>query len=125
MIAPGFRKALIAGAVLCGVAFLLISGFPTFVPRWRGLKDGMTEAQVKSRLGSPDAVGTSGCIGSGGKEVLRWDYRRSLFGRVLHYYVDFDYIGVDGAPVVHRIEFFREERTWPSWWPWQGAKARA
>jgi hypothetical protein len=85
----------------------------------------MTEAQVRQALGSPDCIGTSGCSGAGGKQVIRWDYQRLLLGRRIHYFVDFDYTGIGGAPAVFRTECFREELQWPSWWPWQPPKARA
>jgi hypothetical protein len=95
------------------VLAFLIGWFTGFEPRWRGLKDGMTEAQVRQALGSPGWVGTSGCIGAGGRAVIRWDYRRSFPGGCVHHYVDFDYIGVGGAPVVFRTERFRQEWSWP------------
>ena len=57
--------------------------------------------------------------------MIRWDYRRAQLGRGVHYYVDFDFIGVAGTPVVYRTERFREELRWPSWFPWQPPKARA
>ena len=125
MSASQLRRRFVAGAILFGAVAFLVGRFTGFEPRWRRLKDGMTEAQVKQALGSPNWVGTSGCIGAGGKEVIRWDYPRSLLGRCIHHYVDFDYVGVGGAPVVFRTERFREEWTWPSWWPWQPPKARA
>lgn len=117
MSASQFNRRFVAVAILCGVLAFLVGRFTGFEPRWRGLKDGMTEAQVRQALGSPSWVGTSGCIGSGGKQVIRWDYRRSFLGGRVHYYVDFDYIGVAGAPVVFRTERFQEERWWR--WPWR------
>jgi hypothetical protein len=109
MSALQFRRRFIAGVILCLLLALLIGRSTSFQPRWRGLKDGMTQAQVRRALGSPSAVGTSGCIGWDGKNVLRWDYRRFFPTGVMHYYVDFDYIGAGGAPVVFRTERFREE----------------
>jgi hypothetical protein len=64
-------------------------------------------------------------MGAGGKEVIRWDYRRSFFGLSVHHYVDFDYIGVSSAPVVFRTERFQEEWVSPAWWPLQPAKTTA
>lgn len=119
MSALQFRRRLIASAILCVVLAFWIGRLTSFEPRWRGVKDGMTEAQVRQALGVPSWVGTSQCIGSGGKEVIRWDYRRSVLGGSVHYFVDFDYIGAGGAPVVFRTERFREE-----WRPWR-AKTRA
>ena len=120
MSASQFRRRFIAGVILCLVLAFLIGRFSGFEPRWRAVKDGMSEAQVRQALGSPSWVGTSGCIGWGGKNVLRWEYRRFFPRGCMHYYVDFDYIGVGGAPVVFRTERFREE--W--WWPWR-ARMRA
>lgn len=115
---------MIGGAILCGMLAFLIGRFTGFEPRWYGLKDGMTQAQVRQALGAPSWVGTSGCIGAGGKEVIRWDYRRSFLGHQVHHYVDFDYIGIGGTPVVYRTERLREDWDWPYWWPVR-AKARA
>jgi hypothetical protein len=85
----------------------------------------MTEAQVRQTLGTPTWVGGSGCIGVGGKEVIRWDYRRSFLGHCVHHYVDFDYIGAGGAPVVYRLERFSEEWRWPAWFPLQPTRGIA
>ena len=117
-----FRRRFLVGATLCGVLALFIGQFTAFEPHWRGVKDGMTQTQVRQALGSPDWIGTSACIGSGGKAVIRWDYRRSSPLGCVHHFVDFDHIGVEGAPVVFRTESFREEWEW--WWPWR-ARARA
>jgi len=112
MSASHFRRSFIAGVIVCLVLAVWIGRLTRFEPRWNGLKDGMTEAQVRQVLGSPSWVGTSGCIGWGGKNVLRWEYRRFFPGGAMHYYVDFDYIGFEGAPVVFRTEHFREEWRW-------------
>jgi hypothetical protein len=92
------------GAIACGVLALLIGPLAAFEARWRGLKDGMTETQVRQALGPPSWVGTSGTIGAGNQKVIRWDYSRSFLGRPVHYCVDFDYVGVKGAPVVFRTD---------------------
>jgi hypothetical protein len=122
-----FRAGLIAGMLSCVVLAFLLGRSTGFEPRWRRLKDGMTQSEVRQVLGAPSSIGTSGCIGAGDKEVLRWEYRRLVLGRSLYYWVDFDYIGVGGTPVVYRTEKYREdwkERDLPSWWPWPRAKVR-
>src|SRR5262245_48141566 len=75
-----FRRRFIAGVILCVVLAFLIGRITSFEPLWRGLKDGMTESEVKRALGPPTWIGTSGCIGAGGKDVIRWDYERSELG---------------------------------------------
>src|SRR5690349_24141266 len=104
MSAALFRRVFVAGIIFCGVLAFCIGRFGGFEPRWRGLKDGMTQSEVRQVLGPPSWIGTSGCIGAGNKMVIRWEYRRSEPGCDLHYYVDFDFIGIDGAPVVYRTE---------------------
>ena len=120
-----YQKGLLAGIVLCGVFAFTMGYFTGFEPAWRTIRDGMTQSQVTQALGPPTTVGTSGCLGAGSKEVVRWDYRRSFFGGSMHHYVDFDFIGANGAPAVFRTERSREAWTWPFWSPWQRAKARA
>lgn len=85
----------------------------------------MTQSEVRQVLGPPSWIGTSGCIGAGNKMVIRWEYRRSEPGCDLHYYVDFDFIGIDGAPVVYRTERSCHRWELPSWFPWARANARA
>jgi hypothetical protein len=109
--------------MFCGLLAFLIGRFTSFEPRWRSLKDGCTESDVRQILGTPSWIGTSGYTGAGGKDVVRWEYRRSRLGRSVHYYVDFDYIGIEGTPVVYRTERVREFWQWPSWFPWARAKA--
>jgi len=121
------KKTLIVVLLVCGLLVLVFvcpSG-PRFSSRWHRLRDGMTEAEVRNLLGSPTQIGKSGCIGAGGKAVIRWDYWRSVPGRSVHYYVDFDYTGPRGAPEVFRTECRREKWMRPEWWPWQPVKARA
>ena len=120
MRASQLNRGLFAGVIVCGfLAFLLGRlGGPDFSTRWRNLRDGMAQAEVRQALGSPTSAGTTWTIGAGNQNVTRWEYKR---GRST-YCVDFDYIGPGGAPVVFRTERFCEEwRTWPSWWPWQHA----
>jgi len=114
----------VAGAIACGLLAFLVGRFTSFEPRWRGLRDGYTESEVRQVLGPPSWIGTSGYIGAGGKDVIRWEYRRSDPGHYVHYYVDFDYIGIGGAPVVYRTERVREVWEWPSWFPWVRAKVK-
>src|SRR5262249_10850274 len=117
------KKGFFVGAIFCVALAFLIGRFTSFEPRWRGLRDGMTRSEVAQALGRPSWIGTSGYIGAGGKQVIRWDYRRSYPGRCIHYYVDFDYIGIAGTAVVYRTERYAED--WdPFWLPWR-AKARA
>lgn len=123
MSASQLRRTFVAGTVLCGVVAFLIGRSTSFESLWRSLKDGMTQSEVRQALGSPSWIGSSGCIGAGGKEVIRWEYRRSELRRYVHYYVDFDYIGVGGTPRVYRTERFREDWGWPTWLPWR-AKTR-
>jgi hypothetical protein len=96
-------------------------GSPSVYTRWRAVKDGMSQAEVRKVLGTPTSIGTSGTIGAGNQPVTRWEYRREL----CTYYVDFDYIGPGGAPLVFRTEQFRADWEWPWWWPFARAKARA
>src|SRR5262249_49499100 len=125
MSASQFRTRFIAGALLFGVVAFSMGWFTGFGARWRGVRDGMTQSEVRQALGTPTWIGSSGCVGAGGKDVIRWEYRRPELGRWVHYYVDFDYIGNGGAPVVFRTERFREDWGQPSWWPWPRARARA
>src|SRR4051812_48649137 len=123
MSAAHLRKGLIASFVavcLLPLLLYLFSG-PDFQARWRGLKDGMTQAQVAKALGTPDASVKTQTIGAGDRPVTRWLYKRGRFT----YGVDFDYIGAGGAPVVYRTERFPNRSGWPDSWPWQRAKARA
>ena len=120
-----FKRRIIAGIVVCGALTFLLGRFTGFEPRWRGLRDGMTQAEVMQALRTPTWTGNGDCIGAGNKPVTRWEYRRCSVGRFVHYCVDFDYIGPGGTPVVFRTERFSEEWGRPSWWPWQRAKARA
>ena len=124
MSASHLRKGLIAGLIatcLLPLLLYLFSG-PDFQTRWRNLKDGMTQMQVKRALGTPDASVKTSAIGAGDQPVTRWLYKRGRFT----YCVDFDYIGTRGAPIVYRTERLSNGPAWPpSWWPWQRAKARA
>jgi hypothetical protein len=119
-----YRVRIIAGMVICGVLAFLLGWFTSFELRWGRLKDGMSESEVRHVLGVPREIGTSGTIGADDKQVLRWEYRRYVPGRCVLYWVDFDYIGVGGTPVVYRTEKFREDWDWPAWWPWQRPKCR-
>ena len=89
---------------------------PGFGTRWRNIKDRMTREEVRKVLGTPTWTGTSGVIGDGNQPVTRWEYKRDF----CTYYVDFDYIGPDGAPLVFRTE--RLQKDWESlWWRlWRG-----
>jgi hypothetical protein len=120
-----FSRGMIAAVIVCGALAFLLGRSTGFEPRWRSVKDGMTQAQVMHMLGTPTWIGNSGCSGAGGKPVTRWAYRRCRPGGFVQYYVDFDYIGPGGAPLVFRTQQFTEEWTWPSWWPWERARARA
>ena len=123
MCASQLKKRFIAGFIVCAfLAFWLgSSGEFGFNPRWRKLRDGMTQQEVREALGPPTFTGQGDAIGAGNQPLTRWDYKR---GRSV-YRIDFDYIGPGGAPVVYRTEHFREERSWPWWWPWRPALARA
>ena len=110
------------------VAFLFILlafalgrfAMPSFSTRWRGIKDGMTQEQVRKVLGNPSWTGPSGTIGAGNRAVTRWGYKRGLG----NYYVDFDYIGPGGAPLVFRTE--RYEQDWEElWWRLRHPYSRA
>jgi hypothetical protein len=125
MSVPKFKRRIIAGLIVCGVVAFLIGGSTGFEPRWRRVRDGMTQGEVMHALGMPAWTGNGDSIGAGNKPVTRWEYRRHGVGRLVHYYVDFDYIGPGGIPVVFRTERFSRGWEWPSWWPWQRAKARA
>ena len=123
MDAARLKKRLIAGVIGCGLLAVLLCLLraPDFNTRWRNVKDGMTQKEVSQVLGSPTSAGKKGAIGAGNQVVTRWEYKRGRWT----YCVDFDYIGPGGTPVVFRTECFFEEWHWPSWWPWQRAKARA
>src|SRR5262249_13080997 len=96
----------LVGVIGCGFMVVLLHHFlrPEFTSRWRNLKDGMTQEEVRQALGSPDWTGAGYCIGAGGKPVTRWEYRSNQLVRFVDYYVDFDYIGPAGAPAVFRTE---------------------
>ncbi|HEY5913034.1 MAG TPA: hypothetical protein VJA21_20785 [Verrucomicrobiae bacterium] len=114
-----FRVRFIVGVIVCVVLAFLVGRFTGFEVRWRGLSDGMTQAEVRRVLGAPTRTGSSGCIGAGNKPVERWEYRRHEAGRAVYHYVDFDFIGAGGTPVVFRTERYRGEWTWLScmrWW---------
>jgi hypothetical protein len=125
MSASQFRRRFVAGVIFCGLLSFLIGRFTGFESRWRRLTDGCTESDVRQVLGPPNWIGTSGYIGAGGKDVIRWEYRRSELGCYMHYYVDFDYIGAGSAPVVYRSERVGEDWELPSWFPWARAKVKA
>jgi hypothetical protein len=108
------------GCGLLAILLCLFSG-PDFNTRWHDLRDGMSQKEVSQALGSPTSTGKTGVIGAGNQAVTRWEYKRGRWT----YCVDFDYIGPGGTPVVFRTERYLEEWEWPSWWPWQPAKARA
>src|SRR2546425_92936 len=85
------------------------------------IKDGMTQAEVRNALGTPTWTGTSGTIGAGDKAVTRWEYKHGL--ATYSYYVDFDYIGPNGAPLVFRTE--RNQKDWERlWWHLWGRSPR-
>jgi hypothetical protein len=113
------KKRLIGAvsAALFAILLYLIcsSGFGT---RWRALKPGMTQMEVGEALGPPTSTGYGDALGAGKQFVTRWYYKR---GRST-YYVDFDYIGDMGMPVVFRTDRYWEKWKWPSWWP---ARAKA
>jgi len=121
------KRRLIAGVIVCGLLafFLGRLSAPDSSPRWRNLRDGMTQNEVRQALGGPTWMGKTSTTGAGGEMVARWQYRRYQLGRWVYYCVDFDYIGPGGAPLVFRTERYSEEWEWPSWWPWPQAKARA
>ena len=111
----GTRKLIVSAVALGLFAFFLGRfGPPSFYLRWRDVKDGMTQAEIKKALGTPTLTGTSETIGAGNQRVTRWEYRRGG----CRYFVDFDYIGPGGAPLVFRTERKMEEWKWPSWLPW-------
>jgi hypothetical protein len=120
-----FKKRLIAFVILGGLlAFLLgLYGPRGFTARWRDLKPGMTQAEVRQAVGAPTWSGKTDVIGVGDQPVTSWHYKR---GRWI-YCADFDYAGPGGAPLLYRTTRFKQE--WelqlPSWWPWQRPKARA
>lgn len=118
---PRLTRRLFVGAIALGLLGFLLGQFgsPGFYIRWRNIKDGMTQAEVKSALGNPTLTGMSETIGAGNQPVTRWEYRR---GR-RRYYLDFDYIGSGGAPLAFRTECDTEEWQWPSWLPWAHWKA--
>ncbi len=119
------KLGFIAGLVICGVLAFLFGQSQGFESRWRGVKDGMTQAEIRHLLGTPTQIGDGSYIGAGNKPVAHWEYRRRHMGRIVHYWVDFDFIGPDGIPVVYRTERLAEEWEWPSWCPWYRPKARA
>ncbi len=119
------KRILILGILGFGLfAFLLGRlAWPDFGTRWRSLRDGMNQAEVREALGPPNWIGNTECEGAGGKMVTRWRYGCRHLGRQVYYCVDFDYIGAGGAPAVFRTERFWREWEWPSWWPWRRAYA--
>ncbi len=115
---PSLFIKLIAAVITCS---LLVIGFCLwrefrFTSRWRHLKDGMTQSEVRLTLGAPTWTGEGTASGAGNRLVTRWQYER----RPWVYSVDFDYVGPGGAPVVFRTEAWRPRSDW--WWP---GRARA
>lgn len=108
-------KAALAVIICSLVVFcaIVLSG-PGFCSRWGNVRDGMTQAEVTKLLGRPTRIGNGDCQGVGGKVVTRWQYEVILPGRCVYYYVDFDYIGPDGSPVVFRTERVCQQWHWPS-----------
>jgi len=106
-------KRLIVGVLCCGLLaiFVCLLARFDFHTRWRNLRDGMTQQEVKQALGSPTWTGTTMVIGVGNQPITRWQYERGLST----YLVDFDYIGPVGAPVVYRTERLRQEWSWRLW----------
>jgi len=103
------------------LAFLLGRfGEPGFSTRWRKVKDGMTQEEVRKALGTPTSTGTSGTIGAGNQAVTRWEYKH----RLCTYYVDFDYIGPRGAPLVFRTERSQKDWEWLWWRLWLHRRVR-
>src|SRR5215211_7514365 len=84
------RRRLTAYAIACSILAGMICLYVRldFHARWRNLKDGMSQAEVRQTLGNPSSIGKSGTIGAGNQLVIRWDYKRGRH----HYCVDFDYI---------------------------------
>jgi hypothetical protein len=103
------------GTVMLGLlAFLLGNPGPKSVGvRWRNVRDGMSEREVKEMLGEPTWTGGTGTVGAGGRYVTEWQYKSGLYT----YAVDFDYIGPGGAPLVFRTEQTKQEWVWAQWWP--------
>lgn len=123
MLGMQFHKKQIVGIIVFGlfvILLFLIHG-PDFNTRWHNLKPGMTQTEVRQALGEPSWTGKTEVIGAGGEKVTSWQYKRGRWT----YCVDFDYIGPAGAPLVYRITSSRQEWRWPSWWPWQPARAKA
>ena len=120
---PRLTRVLIVGTVVMGsLAFFLGHPGPTrFNVRWSNVRDGMSQREVQNMLGTPTWTGNTGTIGSGGREVIEWQYKTGLFT----YSVDFDYIGPGGAPLVFRTERVKKDWDWEWLWPLQRAKARA
>jgi len=116
------QRRVIAGAIVFALLAFLLGRFgaPSFSTRWRNVRDGMTQKEVRKALGSPTSMGTSGTIGAGNQQVTRWEYKR---GRCI-YYVDFDYIGPKGAPLVFRTERYLQEWEQQWWWPLPRSRVR-
>jgi hypothetical protein len=115
-------RLITGGVILVLLAFLVGRfGSLSFYTRWRGIKDGMTQQEVRKALGSPTLATQTSTIGAGDQRVTEWQYKR---GRSV-YCVDFDYIGPQGAPLVFRTESYKVDWQWPSWWPFARTKARA
>jgi hypothetical protein len=108
-------------AVVCALLAVLLGRRDPFSPtRWRNLKDGTSQEEVRKLLGEPTWTGKIDIIGAGNQRVTQWRYKR---GQVVCC-VDFDYIGPGGAPVVYATTGYTNKWEWPSWWPLARAKAR-
>jgi hypothetical protein len=118
------RRLSILGLLGSGVvvfAVITLTRTTQFPAHWRGVKPGLTEAEVTRVLGAPTLTEATSITGVGGRPVTRWNYKR---GRS-EYYVDFDYTGPGGAPLVFRTGCSRPSWHWPRWWPWAPAATKA
>jgi len=112
----GFKKQLAAGSIGLVVFTLLFHLIQRshFDARWRALKPGMTERDIRKALGEPSWKGKTEAIGAGGENVTSWWYERGRWT----YSVKFDYTGPSRSLIVFRTDSWQRWR-WPSWWPWR------
>ena len=105
------------------IAFLLGHSGDQFSATWGTVKDGMSQEEIRRKLGPPERVLDTEMVGAGGNKLTIWQYRSSVIGRSVFYRVYFDNSGPGGTPVVVKTKRIRGGWEWRLLWPWQHERA--